>query len=49
MYDLPRTRNRGGPIPVIREAGAPDSTRIGLGQDTTVMKKVIGSRECDPA
>ena len=49
MYDLPRARKGGGPTPVIRPAGVPDSAQIGLGQNTTVMKKANGSRECDAA
>ena len=36
-------------MPVIRLADVPEIAQIGPGLDTIVMKKVIGSRERDPA
>ena len=36
-------------MPVIRLADVPETAQIGPGLDTIVMKKVIGSRERDPA
>ena len=36
-------------MPVIRLADVPETAQLGPGRDTIVMKKVIGSRERDPA
>ncbi len=36
-------------MPVIRLTDVPENAQIGPGLDTIVMKKVIGSRERDPA
>ena len=36
-------------MPVIRLADVPEIAQVGPDQDTIVMKKVIGSRERDPA
>ena len=36
-------------MPVIRLADIPETSQLGPGRDTIAMKKVIGSRERDPA
>ena len=36
-------------MPVIRLADVPEAAQIGPGLDTIIIKKVIGSRERDPA